>query len=218
MPKIKKAPLFPFENPRSFYFAVIFLFLSLPFVACSGGDASSEVAEQEEEKVLTPKVDAGQSEMQDRLVFFEFKGMGKAENYGGITTSIEDQLHNHYAWPKGEATGFLSADSSHQVLKSELGGWESPFIHKFFSSRRLNELRVGNVLKVRLTWEEPLSDGRPQINTALFRNENHTWTRYANPGRFTFPSDALFQENPQLLSDPEIADALTRVLVRLTYK
>lgn len=204
------------------------LILLLTLAGCDQAAAGDESVESvpEETSVNPPNVnpedkpkDSGPLLPLDRVVFYEIVNPDLGESYNGLTSELINTLHGQYIWP-GENRGlnYFSGDSTVESLIQANPGYSFPSIHKFFSVKKVNELRFGDVIKIRLTWMEKAEDGRLRARFKLYQNVDHKWKASLNPGEFTFPGDGAFAEGAPLPAEAEMMEIVKSTLVRLTYK
>ena len=204
-------------NFRWFIGICLLLFLTACGEEKTGGASTGEVDTTQVEPEQTP--DPEPVAIGDRIVFFEIinPGLGKVYNLHG--QSLIDGLHGKYCWPgEGETIAEYPADSSLECLLRDHPEQKKPMVHKFFSVTQVNELRFGDVVKIRMTWEKSEQDDRLKARFKLYRNQDHKWTAYGNPGSFDFPSEEVLPVGSDLPSTEEQLALVRRTLVLLTYK
>lgn len=163
--------------------------------------------------------DSGPLPPLDRVVFYEIVNNDLGEYYNGLTTQLINTLHGQYIWPgKDRGLNYYSGDSTVESLFRFHPAYSFPSVHKFFSVKKVNELRFGDVIKIRLTWMEKAEDGRLRARFKLYKNVDHKWKAAMNPGEFTFPGDGAFPEGSLLPTEKEMMEIVKSTLVRLTYK
>ncbi len=210
MPKISKAQ---FSTWR-IYIWILLVGMMVSGCGGNGGENSGETVNPEEANPAVPGViEETKGPSDSRVVFFVMKN-GNAE----VGEKVEELLHNQMAWLEEGNVRTMSADSTLEAFQAAAPTFDFPRVHKFFSTRRTNELRAGDVLKVQLSWQEKHADGRASVSTRLYANRNSTWTAVANPGTFNFPSDAQWETDATLFSPDELAAEIAQLIVTLSYK
>lgn len=197
-----------------------YLFCLLLFVGCtqtetgSGTNTSTE-PDSSAESSVAPEPEA----LQDKIVFFELVNPGLGKVYNLHNQTLIDALHGQYIWPgQEEGLNFYPGDSSLESLAVKHPEFSFPLVHKFFSVNKVKELRFGNATKIRLTWMGRADDGRLQARFKMYRNRDHKWMVYGNPGSFTFPGDGYLEAGGSIPDEKGMVKIVQSILVRLTYK
>lgn len=143
------------------------------------------------------------------VVFFEFKDQSENPENKVHLEKVEAILHNKNAWmEKGQHIELLAVDSGMKKIPAKNK------VHRFFSKRKVTELRMHDAMKVKMKWEQANENGQPVISFLLYRNEANHWRKYANPGQFTYPR----QENLPEMEVPDIVDWIIEKIVLLSFK
>jgi|GEM_PF-4483033 len=157
--------------------------------------------------------------LEDKIVFFELVNPGLGKVYNLHNQTLINTLHGQYSWP-GENSDleFFPGDSSLESFSATHQNFYYPLVHKFFSVQKVKELRFGNATKIRLTWMKRTDDNRLQARFKLYRNQDHKWMAYGNPGSFTFPGDGFLAGGGHIPDEKGMVQLVLSTLVKLTYK
>ena len=193
--------------------------LLLFLTACGEEKVNDSSTDETDTTQVKPEVNPEPIATSDRIVFFEIVNPGLGKVYNLHSQSLIDGLHGKYCWPgEGDTFEEYPADSSLESLLRDHPGQKNPYVHKFFSVTQVNELRFGDVVKIRMTWEKNDQEDRLKARFKLYRNQDHKWTAYGNPGSFDFPSEEVLPVGSDLPGTEEQLALVRRTLVLLTYK
>lgn len=208
----------PFPNTREKWAVLLF------FLFVSG--CSSEAGKNDQNPVVPTDSTSTKTQIpeepmlvQDKIVFFELVNPGLGKVYNLHNQTLIQTLHGQYSWP-GEKTEleYYPGDSSLESFSVTHQDFSFPLVHKFFSVNKVKELRFGNATKIRLTWMKRADDNRLQARFKLYRNQDHKWMAYGNPGSFTFPGDGFLEAGGQIPDEDGMVRLVLSTLVKLTYK